>query len=309
LEMPSAGRILLDGKDITDVPPHRRPVNLVFQHFALFPHLTVQKNVAFGLSYQDVPKGEHAGLVNRALELVRLSGLQHRYPHELSGGQKQRVALARALVLRPRVLLLDEPLGALDQKLRKEMQIELQRLQRELCITFIFVTHDQEEAITMSDRIAVMSDGRVEQCDVSSAVFEFPRTEFVARFVGAANFLSATVKAIDGKTIQISSPAGFEATISGSAADLEIGQTIRFIIRPEKLSLCLVPGNGCSMRVKIRQRVYQGLSSVYEVVNDAGEQLTVYQQNTQPFDPAAQSESTAWVCWNPDHAVLLDSQT
>jgi spermidine/putrescine ABC transporter ATP-binding subunit len=309
LEMPSEGRILLDGKDVTHVPPHRRLVNLVFQHFALFPHLTVQKNVAFGLSYQEIPKAEHVGLVDRVLELVRLSGLQHRYPHELSGGQKQRVALARALVLRPRVLLLDEPLGALDQKLRKEMQIELQRLQRELGITFIFVTHDQEEAITMSDRIAVMSDGRVEQCDVSSRVFEFPRTEFVARFVGAANFLSATVKGIDGHTIQVSSPAGFEATLPRGEANLKVGQTIRFIVRPEKLSLCSAPGNGCSMRVKIRQRVYQGLSSIYEVVNDAGEMLTVYQQNTQPFDAAVPSESIAWVCWNPDHAVLLDLKT
>jgi spermidine/putrescine ABC transporter ATP-binding subunit len=311
LEMPSEGRISLDGKDLTHVPPHRRPVNLVFQHFALFPHLTVQKNVAFGLAYQEVPKREHAKLVDRALELVRLSGLQHRYPHELSGGQKQRVALARALVLKPRVLLLDEPLGALDQKLRKEMQIELQRLQRELGITFVFVTHDQEEAITMSDRIAVMNEGKVEQCEASCNVFEFPRTEFVARFVGAANFLSGVVRAIDGKAIRVSSAAGFETSIATNDSGLNLGQPVRFIVRPEKFSLRSSSMDGaCCMRVKIRQRIYQGLSSVYEVVNEAGENLTVFEQNSRPFVPEdGPKEREAWVCWNPEHAVLLEKPT
>jgi ABC-type Fe3+/spermidine/putrescine transport system ATPase subunit len=161
LEQGDGGNIIIDGVDVTGTPAHRRPVNLVFQHFALFPHLNVEKNVAFGLRYQGGEKRAWREKVGAALELVRLGGLQHRYPDELSGGQKQRVALARALVLEPRVLLLDEPLGALDQKLRKEMQVELKQLQRRLGITFVFVTHDQEEALTMSDRIAVMNGGKV----------------------------------------------------------------------------------------------------------------------------------------------------
>src|SRR5258706_12410482 len=212
-EHPTSGQILIDSADVTGVPPYARPVHLVFQHYALFPHLSVAKNVAFGLRYQNVAKSDYATRVGEALALVQLSGLDHRYPHELSGGQKQRVALARALVLRPKVLLLDEPLGALDQKLRKEMQVELKRLQRSLGITFVFVTHDQEEAMTMSDRVAVMNAGRVEQCDAASTVFERPRTAFVAQFVGADNFFSADVIAQRDACVEITSKAGFTTCV------------------------------------------------------------------------------------------------
>src|SRR5256714_155547 len=208
LQTPTSGRLLLDGQDVTDVPAYRRPVHLVFQHYALFPHLNVAKNVAFGLRYQrHVAKSDHVRLVEKALSLVQLSGFESRYPDELSGGQRQRVALARALVLKPQVLLLDEPLGALDQKLRKEMQVELKNLQRELGITFVFVTHDQEEAMTMSDRIAVMNAGHVEQCDAASTVFEYPRTAFVAQFMCAANFFAAEGTGVNAELVQLASAA------------------------------------------------------------------------------------------------------
>src|ERR1700677_4984793 len=192
-EHPSEGSILIDGREMAGVPPYDRPVNLVFQHYALFPHLTVAKNIAFGLRYQKISRREEPARIAEAMELVRLSGLENRKPDQLSGGQRQRVALARALVLRPRVLLLDEPLGALDQKLRKEMQVELKSLQRRLGITFVFVTHDQEEALTMSDRVAVMNNGRVEQADPAATIFERPATRFVAAFLGATNFIDGSV--------------------------------------------------------------------------------------------------------------------
>ena len=194
---------------MTRVAPNRRPVNMVFQHYALFPHLTVAENVAFGLRYQRGRNGDRLGRpatpsrVERALALVQLGGYGGRRPGQLSGGQRQRVALARALVLGPEVLLLDEPLGALDQKLRQEMQVELKNLQRTLGITFVFVTHDQEEALTMSDRIAVMNRGRVEQVDASARLFERPRTEFVAEFMGAANFFTARVDGVGGGVLSL----------------------------------------------------------------------------------------------------------
>ena len=305
-ETPTEGKLLLNGSDVTEVPAYRRPVNLVFQHYALFPHLSVAKNVAFGLRYQpNVGKTDHAKLVNEALSLVQLAGFEHRYPNELSGGQKQRVALARALILKPQVLLLDEPLGALDQKLRKEMQVELKNLQRELGITFVFVTHDQEEAMTMSDRIAVMNAGRVEQCDAASTVFEYPRTAFVAQFMGAANFFAADVTGTDGAYVNVTSPAGFTTRLPTRGRD--VGTALRFLVRPEKLMLRDQPGEGeACMAARIEQRVYQGLSTVYLLRNRAGEELTVYEQNSRPFDSAARADREVNVCWNPEHAILLD---
>ncbi len=309
-EHPTSGQLLIDGSDVTGIPPYARPVHLVFQHYALFPHLSVAKNIAFGLRYQDVSKSEYAALVAEALALVQLSGLEHRYPQELSGGQKQRVALARALVLRPKVLLLDEPLGALDQKLRKEMQVELKRLQRTLGITFVFVTHDQEEAMTMSDRIAVMNGGHVEQCDASSIVFERPRTQFVAQFMGAANFFSGNVKAVDDEHLHVTSEAGFETRLPARGAAPAVGEVVRFMVRPEKLSLRRTPssdGSTC-MPGTIEQRVYQGLSTVWTVRNSQGEQFTVYEQNAEPVSgtPAAETDAKVYVCWNPDHAILIE---
>ena len=196
-ERPDSGRIVIGDADVTQTPPHLRPVNTVFQSYALFPHLSVEQNVGFGLRFKDVAKDEKRSRVHEALELVRLGGLAQRRPHQLSGGQQQRVALARALVLSPSVLLLDEPLGALDAKLRRELQVELKSIQREIGITFLYVTHDQEEALTMSDRLAVMAAGKVEQLGAPRDVYEHPETAFVADFLGVSNLMRARV--LDGR--------------------------------------------------------------------------------------------------------------
>ena len=236
-ELPSEGSILINGADMTFAAPYERPVNMVFQSYALFPHLTVEDNIAFGMRYKGTPRSEEGRRVADALALVQLTGFEKRLPSQLSGGQRQRVALARALALEPEVLLLDEPLGALDQKLRKEVQVQLKHLQRSLGITFIFVTHDQEEALTMSDRIAVMSRGRVEQVDEAARVFEKPATDFVANFMGASNFFAARVsEAVDG-TVALTLKAGGGMRLPSEGVVYRVGEDVRFVVRPEKLDL------------------------------------------------------------------------
>jgi spermidine/putrescine transport system ATP-binding protein len=310
LEQADGGNIVIDGADVTLAPAHKRPVNLVFQHFALFPHLTVERNVAFGLRYQMTDKRAWGDRVAAALELVRLAGLERRYPDELSGGQKQRVALARALVLEPRVLLLDEPLGALDQKLRKEMQVELKHLQRRLGITFVFVTHDQEEALTMSDRVAVMNRGKVEQVDVASEVFERPATPFVADFMGAGNFFRATVREAQQAMVTAVSPAGFETALLCPGHAYREGDAVRFVVRPEKLELCPAepPADAARacMEVTVEERVYQGVSTVWILRNKAGERMSVYQQNgVRGGGEEFVVMGKAWVCWDPRNGVVM----
>jgi spermidine/putrescine transport system ATP-binding protein len=234
-ELPTRGEILIEGRPVQDVPPNKRPVNTVFQNYALFPHLTVEKNVAFGLAIKRVPKEERAERARQALELVRLPGLEDRKPSQLSGGQQQRVALARALINKPAVLLLDEPLGALDLKLRKAVQLELKQLQAQVGITFIYVTHDQEEALTMSDRIAVMSEGDIQQIGGPKEIYERPVNRFVADFIGETNFLSCTVEEGGAQPkIRLGS-----TLISGAAAgqNLYPGQVVTLAIRPEKINL------------------------------------------------------------------------
>src|SRR3954466_14854442 len=231
-EQPTSGRIMLDGSDVARVPPHRRNVNTVFQSYALFPHLDVTKNVAFGLKYQKVEKRERAKRVAEALELVNLTEFAHRKADQLSGGQQQRVALARALVLRPRVLLLDEPLGALDAKLRKNLQVELKALQAELGITFVFVTHDQEEALTMSDRIAVMNNGHVEQAASPQAIYEEPLTVFVADFLGVSNLLAAEAVGRDGASCAVR--IGDRVFRCGQGELDAVGE-VKVMIRPERI--------------------------------------------------------------------------
>jgi spermidine/putrescine transport system ATP-binding protein len=307
LELPTAGQIEIAGQDVSGLPAHRRPVNMVFQHYALFPHLTVARNVGFGLRYQGVRGGGAASRVRDALALVQLAGYDDRLPGQLSGGQRQRVALARALVLRPKVLLLDEPLSALDQKLRREMQLELKRLQRSLGITFVFVTHDQEEALTMADRVAVMNHGRVEQLDAADRVFERPRTAFVAEFMGAANFMEARVVACAhaGSTVA-SDAAGYRFTIP---ARLPVGARVRFLVRPEKLSLQpdRPPGaDELTMTVDVVDRAYQGISTVWTVRNRAGERLTIYEQNDEPPGVNAPAVGASlYACWDARNAVVL----
>ena len=234
-EQPSAGKILLDGEDMTGTPPHRRHVNTVFQNYALFPHLNVFDNVGFGLRRQRVERGEIQRRVGEALELVQLVGFEKRRPAQLSGGQQQRVALARALVLKPAVLLLDEPLGALDAKLRKQLQIELKSLQQQVGITFIYVTHDQEEALTMSDRIAVMSNGRVEQVGPPKLVYEEPSTVFVADFLGVSNLMQVTAEGADGQGRAQIRIGDFHLQASRGVTGI-IGET-KATIRPERIRL------------------------------------------------------------------------
>jgi spermidine/putrescine transport system ATP-binding protein len=233
-EQPSEGRILLDGVDVAYTPPHKRNVNTVFQNYALFPHLNVFDNVAFGLRRGKCPKDEMRRRVGEALELVRLTGFERRKSSQLSGGQQQRVALARALVLNPAVLLLDEPLGALDAKLRKALQIELKTLQQEVGITFLYVTHDQEEALTMSDRLAVMNGGRIEQIGAPQEVYEDPETLFVADFLGVSNLMDATGRgSVDGRCrVEV---GRFELEAGGGPSDV-VGPA-KLVIRPERVEL------------------------------------------------------------------------
>jgi len=237
-ERPTSGKVLIDGVDMSTTPPHLRPVNTVFQSYALFPHLSVGENVAFGLRYQDAGKGDTARRVADALEMVRLGGFERRQPHQLSGGQQQRVALARSLVLNPSVLLLDEPLGALDAKLRKALQVELKTLQEQVGITFIYVTHDQEEALTMSDRLAVMSAGVVEQMGSPAEVYERPESSYVADFLGLSNLLPATVIGPhpDGGCLV---DVGGHRLVARSGATAAYGR-VQVSIRPERIEL----GNG-----------------------------------------------------------------
>lgn len=258
-ERPSSGRVLLNGKDVTDTPPFARDVNTVFQDYALFPHMTVAQNVAYGLMVKKVSKADRERRTAEALLMVKLEDLAGRKPRELSGGQRQRVGLARALVNRPSVLLLDEPLGALDLKLRQQMQLELKSIQQQVGLTFVYVTHDQEEALTMSDRLAVMNEGRIEQVGSPAEVYERPSTGFVAGFVGVSNM------------------------IAGSEAVTLAGSSVPFTIRPEKIRMLRSPdsinGDLCRARGVVRHVIYLGASTRYLVSLDSGGELVVMQQN------------------------------
>lgn len=301
-ELPDAGRVVLGGRDVTKLSPHQRDVTTVFQHYALFPHLNVFDNVAFGLKRRHIPAGEIGRRVAAALDMVRLGGLDERRPSELSGGQQQRVALARALVVEPRVLLLDEPLAALDLKLRKQMQVELKSLQRRLGISFVYVTHDQEEALTMSDRIVVMNAGHVEQIGGSEEIYEHPLTEFVAGFIGVSNIIDGKVEEVDGgrSTINVGN-----AMISAPANGIKPGERVRVLIRPEKIIISAdIAPNLLSGRID--SAVYLGESTQWNVSIENGQTLTVLEQNREPFHSArARIGQMVCVSWEPDSAVIL----
>ena len=274
-ETPTSGQIFLNGREITDAPPNRRPVNTVFQSYALFPHLSVRRNVSFGLEMKGRPKQEVAKAVDRVLSLVRLEALGDRKPQQLSGGQQQRVALARALAPSPKVLLLDEPLSALDLKLRQAMREELKQLQKETGITFVFVTHDQEEALAMSDRIAVMSEGEVQQIGVPTDIYEHPVNRFVADFIGDTNFLDAEIVGLDDDlvTCRIGAGSVFEAENSGAH---EIGDRVTLFLRPEKINLSAADrASDPGMRPgKVANLVYLGNQAAYTVDMGDGIMLT-----------------------------------
>jgi putative spermidine/putrescine transport system ATP-binding protein len=276
-ERPDGGRVELDGRDVTRVPPYSRDVNTVFQDYALFPHMTVEQNIEYGLRVRRVPKAERRGRVAQALEMVRLPGLGARKPAQLSGGQRQRVALARAIINRPRVLLLDEPLGALDLKLRQEMQLELLRVQREVGITFVYVTHDQEEALTMSDRIAVLNRGVIEQVGGPVEVYERPRTAFVAGFIGVSNLIDR--------------------------------DDHRITVRPEKILLLedgqQAPASAHVEPGRIRDISYAGVLTRYVVDLDAGGELVVSRQNVDHGGGHIAPGSRVRLAWRPDQAFTI----
>ncbi|HVO02467.1 MAG TPA: ABC transporter ATP-binding protein, partial [Candidatus Cybelea sp.] len=276
-EMPTAGSILLEGQEVGHLPPFRRPVNTVFQSYALFPHLTVADNIGFGLKMLGRKRAEREAQVSAMLKLVQMEPMRNRKVHQLSGGQQQRVALARALAPRPKVLLLDEPLSALDLKLRKEMQIELKRLQHETGITFIFVTHDQEEALTMSDRIAVMSKGRILQIGTAAEIYEHPTERFVADFIGETNFIEAEVIQRIGTQGRIRLPSGIALPheLSHEAA---VGGKVTLAIRPERIDL-VKPGAECHLAGRVENIVYFGTDTHFHIDLESGGEVTVRVQN------------------------------
>ena len=306
-ESPTAGTIAIGGEDVTGVPAHRRPVNLVFQQYALFPHLSVAENVAFGLRYQGLARSAHAARVAEALALVRLAGLERRLPDQLSGGQRQRVALARALALSPQVLLLDEPLSALDRQLREEMQVELKSLQRRVGITFLLVTHDQEEALSLSDRVAVMHGGRVEQVGAPAEVYDTPATPFVASFLGASNFWDAEVREVSGKGLDLALSGGIGITVPAPAGRaFAPGDAVRLLVRPEKLALsATAPAGRPAFPVTVVERIYQGASTTWIVRDQRGERFTVYAQNTGGMGEGLAPGGSGSLSWEPRHAVVL----
>ncbi|MBU6279119.1 MAG: ABC transporter ATP-binding protein [Actinomycetales bacterium] len=287
-ERPDAGTVELAGVDVTNAPPYARDVNTVFQDYALFPHMSVLKNVEYGLRVKRVPASERRARAEEALAAVRLTGYEDRAPSQLSGGQRQRVALARALVNRPKVLLLDEPLGALDLKLREEMQVELKALQREVGITFVFVTHDQDEALTMSDRIAVFNAGRIAQLGTPTDIYEHPTSEFVAGFVGTSNLLR------------------------GAVAQAVIGKAGTYSVRPEKIRV-LAAGTGAKSGERaasgvVREVIYVGMTTRFVVDIDAGSTLMAVQQNaaTASGEVAALRGQPVDLVWRTEHEYSLD---
>jgi len=300
-EQPSEGSIFLEGEPVEKVPPYHRNVNTVFQSYALFEHLDVKDNVAFGLKRRKVDSGEIRERVKEALELVQLTGRERSKPRELSGGQKQRVALARALVNRPAVLLLDEPLGALDLKLRKQMQVELKGIQREVGITFLYVTHDQEEALAMSDRIAVMERGEVRQCGTPEEVYERPDGPFVAGFIGISNLLPATV---ENGGVKLASGQRFAAPVPGECSD---GSEVFVSVRPEKIWLDEREDGMVSVDGTIVERVYVGTTTqvIVELAPDV--RLVALEQNAarQRSDDRWEIGDRVELGWHPEHALVL----
>ena len=306
-EEPTAGTVFLDGRDVTGVSPNKRDINMVFQSYALFPHLNTYQNVAFGLERKKVARDEIRRRVGEIMEIVSLSGMEKRSPREMSGGQQQRVALARALVNRPRALLLDEPLGALDLKLRQQMQIELKRIQREVGVTFVYVTHDQGEALTMSDRIAVMQAGRIDQLGSPREIYERPATRFVAGFIGTSNLLDGPVDSVGAGVAVIGYGPG-ERVLVPVPETVKPGDALEVSVRPEKIDLCRDEPAGTSGSVLsgvVREVVYHGTSTNYTVKTAAGPELVVFDQNAYSAEDLAGPGDRVFLTWNPQHSYPI----
>lgn len=299
-EEPTSGTIKVEGESIENKEPFERNVNTVFQSYALFPHMTIFDNVAYGLKMKKTPKKEIHDRVMEMLELVQLGGFEKRYPSQLSGGQKQRVAIARALINQPRVLLLDEPLGALDLKLRKQMQLELKRLQRKLNITFIYVTHDQEEALSMSDRIAIMHDGILEQISQPEDIYEKPETKFVATFIGETNLFEGFVGAINGSEINVTLEVG---NAIAHDSGYKVGEMVAISVRPERMKYSTVPVDGFSIAGVVKEQVYVGsvLKSIVQLQN--GSEVKIERLAGQPLP----KDGLVYLYWEKDDAKLIHS--
>jgi spermidine/putrescine transport system ATP-binding protein len=301
-ETPDEGRIVLQGRDVTAVSPNKRPVNMVFQQYALFPHMSIYDNVAFGLKVKRVPRGEHRDRIMEILRVVSLEGFEKRRPRQLSGGQQQRVALARALVNRPAALLLDEPLGALDVKLRKQMQLELKRIQHELGTTFVYVTHDQEEALAMSDRIAVMNGGRVEQIGGPREIYEHPQTAFVADFIGSLNALDLTVGEVVGSYAVARLGEG-ERLVVPVDSGVRPGDSLRIAVRPERVQLGVETDGGSRLEGTVAEIVYLGMYTQFHVDTAAGRVVChrLADESVASLQPGAR----VLLSWEPEHSSVL----
>ncbi|MCC7047307.1 MAG: ABC transporter ATP-binding protein [Alphaproteobacteria bacterium] len=298
-EQPTAGEVFIRGRRVTDVPPYKRDFSMVFQSYALFPHLSVADNVAFGLRMRRVGRAQRDAAVKEALALVKLDGFADRFPRQLSGGQQQRVALARAIVVKPAVLLLDEPLGALDKMLREEMQVELRELQQRLGITAVFVTHDQEEALTLSDRVAVMRDGVIEQEGEPRHIYEKPRTEFVAGFLGASNFFDGRIAARDGADAVVETKGGRVRVADAAGA---VGAPVRLAVRPERVRLLRPGGDGIA--AEVRDIVYRG-SVTHYYLDGAGGTILAYSQNASPGASAWAVGDAVACAWDAESGVVV----
>lgn len=309
-EAATSGRVLIDGADMTGVPPHERPVNIMFQSYALFPHMTVENNVAFGLRQDRIASREVKRLVRDMLDLVKLGPLSRRRPHQLSGGQRQRVALARALVKHPKLLLLDEPLAALDKKLREQMQFELINIQKEVGVTFVVVTHDQEEAMTLSDRIGVMDAGRIVQTGTPAAIYESPGTRFVAGFIGSVNLFEGRVATEDGDHLVIESGDAGSPLCSERGAHAARGDRVWVAVRPEKLQMSReAPARGYNrIEATVAEVAYRGELSVYRLHTASGTEVRVSQPNLARANADCPDVGErVCVSWHPSSSVVLVS--
>lgn len=305
-EIPTSGQVLIDGQNVTDTPPYRREVNQVFQSYALFPHLTVRENIEFGLRMKKVTQVDMDARVIEAVQMVALGGMEHRKPSQLSGGQRQRVALARAIVNRPKVLLLDEPLSALDAKLRHSMQVELKRLQTRLGITFVFVTHDQEEALTMSDRIAVINKGRIEQLGAVEEIYHQPKTTFVANFIGLANIIEGEVLGRMGNLVRLKLEGGLELEVKANGLPPDATRAL-VSIRPEKINLTPTRPDGENVfETTVEEELFKGATDELNVKTDGGLALTVCVANEGQMEFAVHRGERVWCQVHPEDAVLIE---
>jgi spermidine/putrescine transport system ATP-binding protein len=306
-EEPTGGTVFLDGQDVTGISPNKRDVNMVFQSYALFPHLNAYQNVCFGLERKKVAKDEIRRRAGEIMEIVSLTGMEKRVPREMSGGQQQRVALARALVNRPRALLLDEPLGALDLKLRQQMQIELKRIQREVGVTFVYVTHDQGEALTMSDRIAVMEGGRIDQLGTPREIYEKPATKFVAGFIGTSNLLSGRVESVDNGLALLTYGTG-DRVLVPVPATVSPGADIEVSVRPEKIDLSPTQpaaNGGSVLSGVVNEVVYHGTSTNYTVTTAAGPEFLIFDQNAASAEDLAERGDRVFLTWSAQHSYPI----